>query len=117
MNLTEKDYVNSVPKCIQYADLVDKGDFRNPFYLYPSNDGKDIVSSVYYIIGGCWDLKITSYDPDTGILIGSPRLYLNSEPMKFKAIPIKEGIKHRYIGAMAGEDASNLKELEILRNR
>lgn len=109
-NLPESDYYNGIPKCIQYRDLADKGAFSNPFYLRPSKSHKDIVGSVYEIIGGLWNLRIHSYNPDTGVLRGRPTLYPEQELREFKAIPITEGIKGMYLFG-TDADQTNLERL------
>lgn len=116
MTLHESDYYNGIPKCIQYRSLADKDDFDNPFYLMPDESYKDIVGSVYEIIGGTWNLRIHSYDPDTGILLGKPALCPEQELMAFKAIPIHDGIKGMYIYGVPEMDDSHLTRIAKLAN-
>lgn len=116
MTLHESDYYNGIPKCIQYCALADKDDFSNPFYLIPCDTHKDIVGSVYEIIGGLWELRIRSYDPDTGILVGTPCLCPEQEPMHFKAIPIADGIKGMHMSGVPDIDNDNLTRLVKLVN-
>lgn len=115
MTLHESDYYNGIPKCIQYCALADKDDFSNPFYLMPSKTHKDIVGSVYTkSSAGLWELRIHSYDPDTGVLLGKPTLYPEQEPMAFKAIPIADGIKGMYMSGVPDIDNDNLIRLAKL---
>lgn len=116
MTLHESDYYNGIPKCIQYCALADKDDFSNPFYLKPSDTHKDIVGSVYEIIGGRWYLRIHSYDPTTGVLLGKPTLCPEQELMAFKAIPIVDGIKGMYMSGVPEIDNDNLTRLVKLGN-
>jgi len=113
MAMSETDYYNGIPKCIQYKKLADNGDFNNPFYLIPSDSHKDIVGSVYEIIGGRWVLRIHAYDCNTGILVGKPTLCPEQELMEFKAIPIVDGIKGMYMFG-SPVDKDNLNRLAKL---
>lgn len=116
MPLHKSDYYNGIPKCVQYCTLADKQDYTNPFYLIPSKTHKNVVGSVYEIIGGLWNLRIHSYDPATGVLLGRPTLCPEQELMAFKAIPIADGIKGMYMSGVPDIDNENLTRLVKLVN-
>ena len=113
IKLTELDFLNKMPKCIQYKDLADKGDFSNPFYL--CIDSKELIGSRYEIFGGRWTLKIISYNSENGTLRGVPLLYPDMPSMTFKAIPIEEGIKNMYKHGVDILDYPNLQRLIALK--
>lgn len=110
--LSSEDFINGIPKAIQYKSLADACQYGNAFYL--THHGKNgIVGSRYYIEGGDWTLLITKYDPKTGILTGIPTV--GGDEREYIAITMKACIDHRYIHGNNVLDSAHLNTLVKLK--